>query len=540
MSTEPSLIDRTERLALIGEAPVARPAGAGRPGLFLVLAWVVAIGLIAAGALAGYWAAFRQDQYQLILLGDCLYRGGRLYLDCWENKPPGIAWLCTLGIALARGDQIGAWVMPAQAGVLCLGIMFLAMRRYLGNATAGVMLVVGAGVYTLRPFDACCIHPDFYSSLFELAAFSLGLTAATSRSRLPAFWLALLAGVALAAAATVKQTALFTAVVLSAGGIALWWAAPRELRASRWVGVGAALGLLGGVALVVWELEREGVLASAAWAVFGFNRQYAGGVAGALTYSALSWENLRALQPVLWLAAIGLVASFVSARHRLLMVVLAAWWVGHALLARTGPSSSMRYWQATFPPMLWMAAWGVRELGRIWLDVDRRHRAGLLMLGLTAVVLVSEPFVDAWKLGVAQSVVNADDPDSERERLRAAGSQAASLLPEDEAMYVWSYDPGMYLYADRRPASRFTYPRDREQMTEILRELRAGAARLILVPRGPVPVFDACAGGDWRGELERVLAGWSPAGAVGRYEAWVPAGSPRTHPASEPATSPPS
>ena len=95
--------------------------------VFLVSAFGAA--LVYLGTWCTYWADVRSDQYQLINLGQCVYDGGRLYIDCWENKPPGIAWLSTGGIALGGGEQIGAWVLPGLVALLCLGVMGVAMTR---------------------------------------------------------------------------------------------------------------------------------------------------------------------------------------------------------------------------------------------------------------------------------------------------------------------------------------------------------------------------------------------------------------------------
>src|SRR5262245_51908169 len=83
---------------------------------------VLVAGLLFAGNWATYHAPGRNDQYQLIQLGQCIHQGGRMYADCWENKPPGVAWLNALGFLAARGNPIGPWILPGviEAGVLLI------------------------------------------------------------------------------------------------------------------------------------------------------------------------------------------------------------------------------------------------------------------------------------------------------------------------------------------------------------------------------------------------------------------------------------
>jgi hypothetical protein len=121
--------------------------------------------LIGAIVLAGSWASYhvpgRNDQYQLIQLGQCVYHGGRMYVDCWENKPPGIAWINALGLALTRGNPIGPWILPGAVEVAVFCHVGYAQDR----TSRTRMGLSRALVYSLRLYDTSSINPDFYASM---------------------------------------------------------------------------------------------------------------------------------------------------------------------------------------------------------------------------------------------------------------------------------------------------------------------------------------------------------------------------------------
>lgn len=98
-----------------------------------------------------------------------------MYLDAWENKPPGVAWLSALGLALSAGAQIGAWLMPAVVLSASLAIFFYSVSRLFGPITACTGTLVAATITTLRLYDTPSVNPDCYSAAFDLAACSLWL-----------------------------------------------------------------------------------------------------------------------------------------------------------------------------------------------------------------------------------------------------------------------------------------------------------------------------------------------------------------------------
>jgi hypothetical protein len=170
-----------------------------RPGDILVrtamfLAWMWVLVLVSLGVWASYWAVLRDDHYQLIYLGQRVLDGGTYYIDCWENKPPGIAWINAIALALAGGRPLGAWIAPGVVAVAVLALTSWGVSRVLGRVAAIGLLFTAGVVMTMRVYDAPSINPDFYSAAFALAAITLFVVALSARARAGRTGLAVLAG----------------------------------------------------------------------------------------------------------------------------------------------------------------------------------------------------------------------------------------------------------------------------------------------------------------------------------------------------------
>ncbi len=509
-----------------------RPA---REKLLIFLAALWAVAFITIGTWSTYWADLRNDQYQLINLGRCVHDGGRMYVDCWENKPPGIAWINALGMALSRGGQIGAWLMPGIAGLVCITIFGFAVRRLLSTLAACGAVAVASVVLSMRLYDAPSINPDYYSSAFELAAGSLWLVSLGSTSGGRRLLWCLAAGVVWAGAATFKQTGVVGLVAVSAVMIALVMfqhdGRRRRLASGAWVWAGFALAL----AAVIGVLALRQTLEPAWEAVFGFNRGLWS--LEAVSGVARSWSRVVAglapIQLALWLGLLGTIATLHTGRAnritRAIVAVLLLWWILQTLFALIGPSRSMRYWQATFPPMLWLVGVGFYHIEDTFRRLERGYRAVLGVTVLTLVVLLAIPLAEHYQHGLAGSYLSyaSDDPEqtageqTQRERLQTAGQQIRSIVPAGEPIYVWAYDAGIYVYADRRPASRFTYPRSAGQMEEILSELADGKASAILVPGHRSPEFDRWCDKACHKRLDVIIDGYKKGKSIGRYRVWI-------------------
>ncbi|RME36295.1 MAG: hypothetical protein D6788_11890, partial [Planctomycetota bacterium] len=179
-----------------------------------VLTAVWAVLLVSVGTWATYHAPHREDQYQLILLGQQIRDGGRMYVDAWENKPPGLAWLHAGLLTIDPRHGLLPWLFPGVVTLLGLLLFGWACARTLGGAAACGATALAAVVWTLRIYDTPTIHPDFYSASLEWMGISVFLLALCAERRWRRAAGALAAGLLFAAALTVKQTALLAPAIL--------------------------------------------------------------------------------------------------------------------------------------------------------------------------------------------------------------------------------------------------------------------------------------------------------------------------------------
>ena len=278
------------------------------------------------------------------------------------------------------------------------------------------------------------------------------------------------------------------------------------------------LGLAAGVGGIVMVLHLRGSLAEAFQAIFVFNARYARTEdwLGALGDWGRAVDALEPIQFAIWLGLLGLVAVLAGRRlglfPRWLAVGLLLWWLAEVLLALVGPSRSMRYWQAVWPPTLMLVAAGFRYLQMSFRRVGRGYRSGLVFVLASAIAVLSVPTWQHYKYGLASSYVQYTSEVRERDQLGELGRRLRELIPEDEPIFVQDYDSGVYLYAHRPCVSRFTYPRSHEQVAELLASLEAGKAAAILVPEGPGGLPEAYMDAAARARLQALLQDYDLAG----------------------------
>ena len=464
-----------------------------RAWLWSTLTALAILTLLGVGTWASYVVPHRTDQYQLILLGDVVYHGGRLYVDAWENKPPGLAWLNALAIALGGGRQIVAWIMPGVIGLTALVIWWRWAGRALSPISARLGVLLAAGVVSLRMYDTPSINPDFYSAMFELIALALLLGAVQGPRRM---WPAIGAGLAAAVAVGMKQTGAigllsvtFVALLVGLGR--------RDVRRDWWPVLGWAwAGVLAVGGLVVGVLAWRGTLAEAQHAILGFNR-------GLLTAQHLAdalvsaWRHRIAFDPLhlpLWLAGVGLIVTLRTGRagrvQRLFVVACVLWGAGQAWLALAGPSQSARYWQATWPALLFLMVTGIWHLEQLFRRVPPLQRWPAGLLCITVAGLLGVTLADHYRYGLPSAYLAATRQPTQRDELRSLGAVLADVVPPGESIYVWAYRPGIYLFAGRPPASRFTYPRSADQLAEIMATLEADPPAALLVPTRTAAAFE--------------------------------------------------
>ncbi len=489
----------------------------------LVMAWLVAAAIVAVGLLGSYWAEWRGDQYQLIHLGKTVADGGRMYVDCWENKPPGLAWLNALAMVAFSGSQLGAWLLPGAVALAALAAFFAALRSLLGRYVAAWMLPLTALLISQRVYDAPSINPDFYGAMFSLMAVSLFLLGSSASTTRRGFFMALFSGLLFALATSVKQDGVVCLVVASIVLLALTVNARINLLNRLLFMVLVWLAFVISVGTVVLVLHLRGNLNEARYAVFAFNA----GLLSAESLQAIATQWVRALSGMqmmnayLWLACLGVLYIVFLRRvgrfPRRFAVVLVGWWLVETALALLGPSGSMRYWQATWPPLFWLAACALRGMQMSYRQLSRRIRPMAVIIAMTAFALLIMPLIRQSEYELARCYLNYSAGDPERKDLRTLGATIMRESNAGDAIYVLGYDTGVYLYADRSCASRFAYARSAAQAEEILRDLVADKTKLVLKPLNREWNGKAYFDEQMLSQLDEFLASCKRLDQVGKY-----------------------
>lgn len=397
----------------------------GRAGRFLAT-WsnlqvcLVLGGLAVLTRLPGLRAdrAFNPDEATLATGAQALRRGGALYVDVIDRKPP-LPFAAYAGVfGLTSGSDL-RWVRLLAVVLVVATAVVLAdeARRRWGIRAGWVAgLAVVAASAAMGPADA----PAANFELFALLPIAVAVVAA-ARGR------SVVAGVALAVAVLCKQPAAVTAVPVA---WALW-------RARGWRGVGAA-GISGAVATLALA-SPFGVDKVLEWSLLGTGG-YLGLGASDVPVALVRAAAITAIGLGFWVGAWLLVLAagrtpVVAGRGRrddldvwLLLAV--------SMVALTpGVRFFPHYLEQLVPALALLAARGAVA------RPDRVRPAAAL--GAVAVVVAG---VLAW--GAA-----AQDLPLERD---LAAFAVAHSGPDDPIL-VWGNVPEVYWRADRVPAGGFTH-----------------------------------------------------------------------------------
>lgn len=411
------------------------------------------------------------------------------------------------------------------------------VRDVFGPPTARLALLLATGVATIRLYDGVSINPDFYAFVFELIAASC-LTVVVCRDPGRRHWImAAGAGLAFAAASAVKQVAfvgLLAAAVFSIAAAAMHRFKPgkRVREDDQCSGHGVlhvlamSAGFACGIGIVIFVLAWNGVLAEAWYAIFTYSSRYL--PASPIGEVPFRWprveQDLAPVQLWVWLAGVGALAVLARGVQKpptrwagimLLWVVLAAWFAMH------GPSMAMRYWHGVWAPMLWLAAAGIEALRGVLARSEKSARLTIGIAYVTLILLLAWPYWSHYRLGLAEAYLAYTRSPNERERLAEVGRAIAESVPDGESIYIWAYDIGPYLYAERRPASRFTYPRSIESAREVLETLEAEPPYALLMPERSSSFFAQWCDEECDGRLGALLERYSRSGSAGLYAVYL-------------------
>lgn len=394
-----------------GPEPAARPSAGS-----LALLALVFLGLALALRAPGFSdRVFNSDEAYLATQAQVLNRGGRLYVDTVDRKPPIVPYLYATVFRVTGSDDLAAVRAVAVLALVATALLlaYEARRRFAWTyapVVAGIAFLLAASAFS--PADAQAANFEVFMLPLMTAAFVLAV-----RDR------PIGAGVALALATLTKQTAALALLPLAL----LAW------RARRWRGL---LVLAGAFVLpIALAAVAFGPHDFVHW-VFTANGGYVD-VSGAFGYA---FSNGLARTGWFLFGSAALVVLLPWAwRRRHDDVDLWLWLLSGAIAVLIGFRFFPHYYLQLLPPLALLAT---RALSSF--TADRRRR----VLPLVAAVAIA---TTAWF--VVPAFANGDNHDT-RTALDVATYVRTHTSPRARVL-VWGQAPEVYWGSDRRPATRF-------------------------------------------------------------------------------------
>ncbi len=519
-------------------------------GMGLAVLLLAAAALLLAPMLA---YLFGRDQGVFACGAEVLARGGVLYRDLWDVKPPGIHYLYWLSF-IAFGRSMLAprlldllWTLATAGGLLVLS------RRLAAPLWAAV---AGAFLFLIRyalGFDYWhTAQGDGFASLpLTLAALSL-LGAERRRS----WWLAAGCGALVGAAIIIKFTlAVFLALPLIAVLVAREerWPA-RLLRAA-----GYAFGCLVVIALVAASFWKAGALKDMVEILFMWNARYATIRSPYPVAYVIIRQTLRflfggqylVLKLIGLLGVIGL-ADLVVRRRAAPYWWLAPAWFGAMLVQVWAQGKYYEYhWLPVLPPLGLLAGQGMAAAWRLLRARAPTPTLARAAAGIGLALLLVCCGFGYWaqfapEIRYATGALPAADFAGlfydRTDFSLSADLQVASFLKSHTSphtpIFIWGFEPVIYFLADRPPASRFisqhplvtpwSPPAWRQ---ELIRDLTARPPAYVLVvhddvmPWMTMRPYDSATELAYYPELAGLLnSSYRPVGRIEDFDIWGRAG----------------
>jgi hypothetical protein len=410
------------------------------------------------------------DEAIYAVTADALARGGLLYRDVVDHKPPLIYYVYRLGFAASgRNDMRGTHALVVLA-VLATAVLLFAIKRREEPIPAAGASLAAAGLFlvfstTWHDYDALAANGELFLLvpqalaawvlLRDLARRSRGARAAASH---------LVVGALIGTSALFKYQGL-TFLGASLGLLGWWvilgherwsWAARRAM--GHLVGAGAPAALY-----LSWCAASGNAGAAIDWFAFNFSYLHAG-----LTGAAAVARGLRrtaliggvALVPyglggLAAFAAASSVCRVIAARARGAVadavvpppsVVLALLWLLTSTVAlASGGRFFGHYFQLILAPLCLLAAPG---FCRLWTR-SRSYRASLLVLCACPAILflglatIARPVAAHW--------------DEREPPYDQVGADIAALTAPSDRIFVWGNSPQLYFAAQRPMGTRFSF-----------------------------------------------------------------------------------
>lgn len=425
------------------------------------------------------------DECNYAYIGGRLLDGDRLYDDVWDHQPPGVFVMFAGVTALfGQSDAVIRW-MAVGFSLASLALIFHIAQRHhgleAGALAAAVFAIVSSDPGTAG--EGC--NREIYMNVFALAAVATLMRRNDRRH-------ALLAGLLLGLGSTFKTVMAAQWLFLALWAVARTWTRERRWRPAIatlfWLSVGPAM-VWASVSLYFTLTGRWGVFIDAA---FTFNIGYSGLERGFLSryldFATVKPYVFHSAKPLWIAAALAFPAVLLLGRRRLATSdgAILAYAFGSLQAVCLPGLFWPHYYYLLIPPAVLLCA----RLPRLVMDC-LSSRGGVMFVRAVSFTWLG---VVLWYalfnyLLVEPNQITAPRYDYRQQWARAQGYRVGRLTDPGDTIFVWGKDVGVYRYAKRRCASRYTmvgalgeHARGfQERRDTLLDELRLRRPRVVLI-----------------------------------------------------------
>ena len=459
-------------------AELTRAADPYRPtpwaNLIIVMLLLI-VPMIGLSQFIAYWRTDVVDDQMFGYFGWRIADGATVYVDVWDNKPPGIYWINAVGMLVGGGSYFGVIAMCVVALVaahtcfFCIG----ASLYYRGAATFATVLLcfyLTHGYYTggTNRTETFLVACELGAVLFYMRGWA--------RDR---WWKWYAAGILCGCAFLFKQVGLAAWGAMGLHTIIL--VLTRDLALKD--GLRRCLLLLGGLCTLLAAagvyLAAQGALWEAWFATFEFNRAYFATGTSKFPYSYFSYYLLKEhFFPILLLPLLmGIAAGIHAVLWRLrphfrpaeierplkafqpvcprYMLLFGIWYLVSVWGALLSPHAFRHYLVPTIPPLLLIAGYLINVLqAEMRLLVRMQQRAWVTAAFVLIAFFAADAFKRQWEQ--VSMVLVPRFIQHERAEWEIIGDAVTRVTGPDDVIQCWGYYPGVYLHARRINACRYT------------------------------------------------------------------------------------
>jgi len=449
------------------------------------------------------------DSAFFALAGQLVRDGQVPYVAFWDHKPPLIYFIDAFALTLSGGAVWGIWLVAVVALVATLGMTWLAWRPVVGPTAAVIGITwVAFSVGIVSPFN---LTEGF---VLPIQAAALIVLSRWSPLRRSAFVSGVLLGILGALAFLLRPNLIGTSAVVVATMV-IGLMLTRRTRKLPLLFVGGAAGAILVIAPVLLWLNAHDALRPFWDQVFHYNALYSATSWKSRARSAFEGVALSTAHGTLLLPLIGwIVAAYrlavrnTGAAPKAALLFGVIWAPMEIALAAVPGRTYMHYFATLLLPFGFLTAIAACEaFGAVERAVSPaamrrwRRNATLILCGGIAIAPIGWAAIAVRDAGLERGE-RAQQVNATVRYVRANSAAGSRLL-------VWGHAADVYLFANRRPASRFVYPlamltpkyADSALVATFLDDLRTSAPPLII---------DATPGTSESDDLVPSLAAWNP------------------------------